>query len=211
MFCPKCGKEYHSGAVMCEYCGKSLVETDAKAPVTPESPVISAQDPTDVFGGVPASPDKRENVFGGIVGAILGSLLGGLSIILFDQIGYVASVSGLILAFCALKGYALLGGKLTRKGIIFSIVLMLIVPYFANQISSAINFAKYVSESGGLAIPFAEAFKAVPALISKDGFDWGMYHYTLDSGKYTTGLLMIYGFAALGAFTTVRSALKNKA
>lgn len=54
-----------------------------------------------------ASAQKRnrtENVLGGIVGALLGSLLGVASIVIFSQLGYVAVVSGIIMAICTLKG-----------------------------------------------------------------------------------------------------------
>ena len=50
-----------------------------------------------------------ENVPMGMIGALLGAVLGGASIILFSQLGYIASISGVILAFCTLKGYELLG------------------------------------------------------------------------------------------------------
>ena len=59
---------------------------------------------------------------GGVVGALIGSLLGAASIILLSQLGYVAAISGVIMAVCALKGYELLGGKLTKKGVIISAV-----------------------------------------------------------------------------------------
>ena len=59
---------------------------------------------------------KRENVPAGIVGAFLGSLIGVACAVLIGQLGYVASVSGLVMAVCALKGYELLGGSLTKKG-----------------------------------------------------------------------------------------------
>ena len=47
---------------------------------------------------------KNQNAAAGIVGALIGSLLGVLSIVIFGQLGYVASVSGLIMAVCTIKG-----------------------------------------------------------------------------------------------------------
>lgn len=185
MLCPKCGKEVHHSATMCEYCGSEL--NPAGAPV--------------------AVAEKKENMVAGIVGALLGSLLGAASIVLFDQLGYVAALSGLILAICTLKGYELLGGKLSTKGVIICIVLMLIVPYFANQASTAIMF---VNEVGSGSLSFAEAYRAVPALISEGGYDVGLYNYTLESGAYYTSLMMIYVFDLIGGLSTIRSALKKK-
>ena len=48
---------------------------------------------------------KGENITGGLVGALLGSLVGVVSIIIFSQLGYVAALSGVIMAVCTLKGY----------------------------------------------------------------------------------------------------------
>ena len=63
---------------------------------------------------------KRENIAAGIVGAFLGTLLGVVCIVIIDQMGYVASVSGFVMAICALKGYELLGGTLSKKGAVIS-------------------------------------------------------------------------------------------
>lgn len=55
--------------------------------------------------------NKKENLVGGVVGALVGSLLGVASIILLSQMGYVAALSGVIMAVCALKGYELLAAS----------------------------------------------------------------------------------------------------
>lgn len=52
---------------------------------------------------------KKENVVAGVVGALLGSLLGVACIVLLGQLGYVAAVSGIVMAICTMKGYELLG------------------------------------------------------------------------------------------------------
>lgn len=192
MNCPKCGKEIHDLATMCEYCGAEINPADVK--------INPAEAPLTV---------KSENFVAGCVGAFLGSLLGAASIILFDQLGYVAALSGLILAICTLKGYELLGGKLTKKGIFISIILMLVIPVFAYRISSAISFVAYAAESGEQ-ISFALAYAAVPQLLEPTGFDYGMYNYTFDSGAYNDALIMIYVFILIGAFSTVRSVLKSR-
>ncbi len=53
---------------------------------------------------------KTENMVAGTVGALLGSLLGVACIVLLGQLGYVAAVSGIVMAICTMKGYELLGG-----------------------------------------------------------------------------------------------------
>lgn len=72
---------------------------------------------------------KPENAVAGTVGALLGSIFGVGCIVLLGQLGYVAALSGIVMAVCALKGYELLGGKLSTKGIVIGCVLMLVMTY----------------------------------------------------------------------------------
>lgn len=172
MNCEKCGKTLATGVTTCEYCGH---------------PVSSAE-------GNPAVKAKKENVVTGIVGALIGAAIGGGSIILLSQLGYIASVSGLILAVCTLKGYELLGGGMSVKGIVISILMVLATPYLADRIDWAILVAQEFE------VTFGEAFAAIPLLIEDE---------IIEFGTYIKNLLMIYGFAALGAFTTLKNAFKK--
>ena len=56
-----------------------------------------------------------------------------------QQLGYVAAISGAIMAVCALKGYELLGGKLTKKGVIISVVIMIVMTYVGDRVDWAIT------------------------------------------------------------------------
>lgn len=168
MKCTKCGMGVPEGTLRCDNCGFPI-----------------------------KSSEKRENVIGGIVGAFLGAIIGGICIILISMLGYIASVSGLILAVCTLKGYELLGGKLSGKGIVISILFMLVTPYMADRIDWAVVIMQEFAEYG---VTFTEAFAAVPELL-KDG--------SIVMGEYIRNLLMIYGFCALGAFATLRNTLKK--
>ena len=60
-----------------------------------------------------AKKTRQENVAAGLVGALLGSLAGVLCTVVIGQMGYVTSISGLVMAVGALKGYELLGGRLS--------------------------------------------------------------------------------------------------
>ena len=118
MFCPRCGKQAHDSAIMCEYCGQTL-----KQDAAPGAPVYPANNGAPVYPGASAPAavkEKPENVVTGIVGALLGAAIGAAAIILLDMAGYMAAISGVILAVCAYKGYELLGGKLSKTGIIIS-------------------------------------------------------------------------------------------
>lgn len=140
---------------------------------------------------------KKENAVTGAVGALLGAALGAGSIILLSQLGYIASVSGLILAVCTLKGYELLGGKLSKKGIAISVLLMLVTPYLADRLDWAIVIMQAWAEYG---VTLAEAFALVPELLA-DG--------SIEMAVYIKDILMLYGFVLLGAFSTLKSTLKK--
>lgn len=172
MNCQKCGTPISANTDFCENCG---------------APVLQQ----------PALPAKKpENVLTGIVGALIGAALGGGSIILLSQLGYVAALSGLILAICTLKGYELLGGQLSGKGIVICIVLMLVTPYIADRIDWAIVIINSFPEEN---ITLGEAFAVVHEVLEEADM----------VGDYVKNLLMIYGFALLGAFGTLRSLFKK--
>ncbi|MBO5953860.1 MAG: zinc ribbon domain-containing protein [Oscillospiraceae bacterium] len=176
MNCEKCGNPIADNAPFCEHCGKSPSQA------APE--VVSSQ--------------KPENVITGCVGALIGAAIGGGSIILLAQLGYIAAISGLILAICTLKGYELLGGRLSTKGIIISVVLMLATPYIADRINWAIVVMDAFSDFG---ITFGEAFAIIPELVEEEA---------IEKADYIKDLVMIYAFVALGAFSTVRGLFKKK-
>lgn len=186
MFCEKCGKPL-SGTAFCENCGHTNPQPAVAQPI---SPVATAAEP--------AAPVKRENVVTGIVGAIIGAALGAGSIILLNMLGYVASISGLILAICTLKGYELLGGKLSIKGVIISLVLFLVTPYIADRLSWAIMLTQ---ELGDYGITFGQAFQMIPELLEMD---------SALKEEYIGNLVKLYLFVALGGGITIFGAFKKK-
>lgn len=167
MNCNNCGNPVVEGTTVCAACGEAL------------------------------AVKKKENVITGFVGALIGALIGGAIIILLSQLGYIASVSGLILAVCTLKGYELLGGNMSWKGVVICILLMLVTPYLADRIDWAIVICQEYADYG---VTFAEGFALVPELLAEGAIEMGMY---------VKNLLMIYGFALLGAFATVKNRLKK--
>ena len=71
--------------------------------------------------------EVRENVVAGIVGAFLFSLVGGVLWFVIYQLGFIAGISGVIGAVCAIKGYSLFSKKESIKGIIISVIIALVV------------------------------------------------------------------------------------
>lgn len=131
---------------------------------------------------------KQEQVLPGIVGALIGSLIGAVVIVIVGQLGYVAAVSGLVMAICTLKGYEMLGKKLGTPGIIISCALMLLMIFLAYQADWSITAAQFYETD------FFTAFRAMMDLI-KEGY--------VDSGDYFGGLAQVYLFAVIGAVPTI--------
>lgn len=141
-----------------------------------------------------AKQNKSENVIAGTVGALLGSLVGVVSIIIFSQLGYVAILSGIIMAICTLKGYELLGGKLTKKGIIVSVIVMIVMTYVGDRLDWAIVIAS------ALDVPFTLAYQILPDLL---------YEEVIEMATYVGNLVLQYLFVLLGAVPTIINSLRN--
>lgn len=184
MKCSKCGNEVHPSAAFCDECGQPL------------EPQRQAEQRTQAAMQQPVE-EKRENTMTGTVGALIGAAIGSGCIILLSQMGFVAALSGLVMAVCTLKGYELLGGKLSKKGVIISLVIMLLMPYLADRIDWAIVVMDAYASDG---VTFSEAFASIHYLIEED---------IIEAAAYWKNLLMIYAFTALGAFGTLRSAFKK--
>lgn len=144
---------------------------------------------------VSQSQQKKENVLGGVVGALLGSLIGVAAIVLLSQLGYVAALSGLLMAVCTLKGYELLAGKLSTKGIVISSVLMIVMTLLGDQLDWAIIIARE------LEVDFFTAFRVFPELLAYE---------VIDVGNYVGNLVLLYLFGLLGAVPTIINAVKNR-
>lgn len=137
---------------------------------------------------------KQEQILPGIVGALIGSLIGAVVIVIVGQLGYVAAVSGLVMAICTLKGYEMLGKKLGTPGIIISCVLMLLMIFLAYQADWSITAAQFYETD------FFTAFRAMMDLIA-EGY--------VDSGNYFGGLAQVYLFAVVGAVPTIIAMAKG--
>lgn len=135
---------------------------------------------------------KQENFAAGLLGAFLGSLLGVGCILLLSRLGYVAAVSGIVMAHCALKGYEKGAGLISKKGAAAAIILVLVMTWLANQF----DFALSLSLSYG--IPVWDVFLAVPALLLGG---------SVNSGAFWGNLALLYVFTLLGAVPVLRAGM----
>lgn len=136
---------------------------------------------------------QNEQLILGTVGAFLGSLLGGLVALLVARMGYVSVAAGLVLGVSTIKGYELLGKKLTKKGVVVSTIWMLLTVFLVNQIDLAIELMNY------LGIEFGLAFQAVNEMIFSGEIP--------DNYFLNLGLLAVFTLG--GAWMSVASALSN--
>ena len=143
---------------------------------------------------------KKENIVGGIVGALLGSLLGAVSILVLSQLGYVAALSGMIMAVCVLKGYEMLGGKLTKKAVVISVIIMILMTYFADRVDWAFILFRDAG-AGEAGYNIFECYRLVSYALAEE---------IIDIGSYIANLFLLYLFVALGAVPAIIGKMKEK-
>lgn len=139
------------------------------------------------------SKNTKNNYLLGFLGSVLGALVGSVLWIIIGLLGFIASIAGAAISYCAFKGYSLFKGKLTKKGIVLNIVAIII----------AFIFAQYI----GLYFDFKEAIA---------GADFGLYlmftPVLFSDSEFLLGLLPNLGlgilFIALGASTSISNNFK---
>lgn len=140
----------------------------------------------------PALEVKGENIVLGIVGAVLGALVGAALIVILDKIGYVASISGVVMAYLSLFLYTKFAGKLSVKGIIVCIVIMIITVFVTEWLLYSFAFYKELKPYG---YTLGDIVKGLPRLLELGEI----------KGNFITNILMLYGFTALGAIPQIKS------
>lgn len=180
--CPNCGSEVSAAA--CDLGGSYALLCDDCFAAAGQAAETKLQEKNA----------RRENVVGGIVGALLGSLVGGISIIVLSRLGYVAVLSGILMGVCTTKGYELLAGKMSKKGAAISLVVMLLMTWFADKLDWAIVI------SSELGVGLFDSYQAIGQLLEMGA---------IDSGSYYGNLVMVYIFMLVGAIPMLWSAMKN--
>ena len=140
--------------------------------------------------------EKPENPLLGTLGAMVGALLGGGLIILLSQLRFLSILGGLVMAVCALKGYELLGGQLTKRGILISIALLCLVPCVAYFLSLVISVMKLYPH-----LTLGQAAKDYLNFLSD---------FAPARREVVYELFLLYLCTAVGAFSTILPTLKKK-
>ena len=140
--------------------------------------------------------EPHDNVIAGTVGAFLGSLIGVVCILLVSKLGYVAAISGVVMAVCAIKGYALLGGRFSKRGVVISGILIIVMTYIAHKIDFSLAVTEVTSED----VSFFRVYQSVWLLEDKE-----------ISRLYWGELALLYLFTLVGGIPVLISSLQEPA
>ena len=80
---------------------------------------------------------QKSSLIPGLVGAFLGALIGAVLWIGIYKLGYIAGIAGAVTVICAMKGYEKFGGAMDVKGVLISVIISVVMIYFANNIAWA--------------------------------------------------------------------------
>lgn len=160
----------------------------------PEEDLTSSYNYGDDANNKMIQLQDKENVLLGIVGAFAGCLIGAILIIVLSYFGYIASISGVVMGACALRGYILLGKRLSKKGIVLTILIMIIMVFISYGISFGIAVAQAFD------VDILTGIVATPLLLSEEGVDLSVFY---------KDLVILYLFTALGAFPTIKDYLRK--
>lgn len=139
--------------------------------------------------------EVKENAFLGTIGAILGSVVGIGLIFGIAQVGLIAGIGGTVLAVGTLMGYETLAKKLSKKGIIICVIIMIIATYVADHMVWVAEVEKALSTNGDVD-PIAVTIFLHPILAMAGA-----------TGEFIKDLVVLYIFTALGAVPKIKRRL----
>lgn len=129
----------------------------------------------------------------GIVGALLGSCIGIAVWVILYKLGFIAGITGFIMAVCCFKGYEMLGGRIDTKGIwislMISIVMLAVAEYLALGLEVYSVFSEYYS------ISLFDAIRSVPEIIRENEI----------IAEVIKDLLFGYVFMAFASFSYIKA------
>lgn len=139
--------------------------------------------------------EPRINMVTGIVGAFIGVLIGVALHVGIYQMGYIASISGIVMMVGAIKGFELLGKGLNIPAIIFCIVIVLAAVFFANKIAMAVEIMREWDYEFGTSYKYIDYLTEVNSEYAS---------------AYMHNLVMGYVFSLIGIIPSIRDFLRGK-
>ena len=146
----------------------------------------------------------HENVLAGIVGAFLFSLAGGALWFLLYMVGFIAAISGLVGAICAIKGYSVFAKKESVKGIVISVIISLIVMVIAWYFCLAydiytVHMEWFEAGEIDFTYTFFESVRVAPIFLEDPTI----------RGAYVKDLVLGLAFCIIGGGSYVVNKIKN--
>lgn len=138
---------------------------------------------------------KKSNLVAGLVGAFLGSLIGGILWIAIYKLGYIAGIAGLVTGVCAFKGFELLGGHMNRKGVVGSVIIMLITIFLANKIAWSLEAYAALKEYD---YTFSDCFRSLSYILESSEL----------TGSYYSDLIIGYILTIISSFRNIINTYK---
>ena len=139
----------------------------------------------------PVAP-VSSNLIPGLVGAFLGSLIGAVLWVIIYKVGFIAGIAGAVTTVCAMKGYEMFGKSLDKKGVICSIIIVIVTIFLANKVAWSWEIFEVYTKDFGYDITFFDAFVGADEII-----------------EFSELTANYYGDLAIGYFLTVLSCYKN--
>ena len=187
---------YSSG---CESCGSSVEQIECYE-INGLHHHICGTCAGEIQGALQEKQDvtkaQKSNLVPGLVGAFLGSLIGCILWVVIYRLGYIAGIAGAVTGICALKGYEMFGKHLDKKGVIGSIIIMIVMIFFANKIAWSWEVYIVYSEYG---YTFSDCFRALNEIIE----------FSELTGSYYGDLAIGYALTALSSYRNIISAFKT--
>ncbi len=141
---------------------------------------------------------KKGNFITGLVGAIIGSLIGAALWVAVYALGYIATICGIVLAVCVIKGFELFGGKLNKLGICFTVILTIAMVYASTYIAYGYTIYDIFKDTDNIDI-----FTAIRSVT------YFMKDYPEFSSSFYKDLVVGYIFTAIGTVSTFYTAYQH--
>lgn len=141
------------------------------------------------------TPLKEVNLPLGIVGALAGSIIGVLVWVIIYRMGFVAGITGFIMAVCCFKGYGMLGGRIDNKGIWIAVITSIVMLAVAEMIAVAFEIQGAMTDVYAIELSLTEAFRMIPLFLEDSEF----------LGAVISDLGAGYVFMAVASFSYIRN------
>ncbi len=145
-------------------------------------------------------PERKSNVFLGIIGALGGSLTGVALWLVLGFVGFIAGIAGFVMLKFALLGYQKLSGKLDKKGALISLFIAAFMVFGANVLDYVISMCKAYFE-------FEASWDTVCFVVMNF---WQLMSEHEQWGGFFMNLVIGYGLSIWASCSLIRSILQYR-